>query len=149
MTIQYLSYTIIGCKIPRERLFRQKPSPNKNIRNNCCVSKNWINIKFCPDCGTQLQILKEREPHPELDLKNKKFRSTNIDVVWDSEQKNFFFGTILKASDDFSNGLTSFLQIQNPGNIEIIKQNLQKALEPNGLWKEDVFGIYTMLYIGE
>jgi hypothetical protein len=130
MSTDYKAMTIIGIKIPNEKLY-----VTTHIRG--CKHKETA-YKHCPECGKPMWISqKEDSPAYVVYQDTDKFAGLNA-TTGGTDEEDLFVGKIFEAEPH-----TQFNVIPD---FDKIKAEVRLALDPLNLFDEKKFGIYTVLY---
>ena len=125
MSVDYHSYAVIGCQIPKEKLHQEKTI---RIEHHHPVSKG---DHYCSICG---KFLHEKITE-EICIEDK---IDELEVVYSTDQEEIFIGFSIGAKDGFE---FKFMDISN---ILTMKEDVKKELEPLDLWDEEKFGLYVI-----
>ena len=131
MSTTCYSYAVIGCQVPREKLFKEEIVTYKH-RHTTLPDTN-----FCPTCG---EVIRTKEVE-EISIEDK---IGEFKLVWSTDQKEAFVGMVVETDYDSN---TNFIGITDPEDISNIRYNLKEVLEPLGMWSEIKFGLYAVQYI--
>jgi len=125
MSVNYYSYAVIGCQIPKEKLYQEK-----TIRIEHHHPVHPVD-KYCSICGKELEetIVEEICIEDKID---------ELEVVYSTDQEEIFIGFSIGAKDGFE---FKFMDISN---TLTMKEDVKKELEPLGLWDEEKFGLYVI-----
>jgi len=123
------SYAVIGCQVPREKLFKEEIITYKH-RHTTLPDTN-----FCPTCG---EVIRKKEVE-EIDIDDK---IGEFKLVWSTGQEEAFVGIVSEVDSD-----SNFIEITDSEDISNIRYNLKNVLEPLGMWSEIKFGLYAVQYI--
>ena len=128
MSTACYSYAVIGCQVPREKLFKEDIVTYKH-RHATLPDTN-----FCPTCG---EVIRTKEVQ-EVDIEDK---IGEFKLVWSTDQKEAFIGVVVEASDSIDILFIEDLDITRYGS------SLREVLKPLGMWDESKFGLYAVQYI--
>jgi len=138
MSTTYTAYTVVGIRIAEEDLEIKKELIKTR---GCSHDIPDPDTKFCSECGKPIWIEKQKS-HELIEPGDELFGVFNI--AWDTDYDHAFIGELRKVGpydDDSNKKFNGF-----PSNFEDLKKELKKALDKHGLWNEDNFGVWTVLY---
>jgi hypothetical protein len=134
MGVSYSAEALIGIKVERE-LFVIGTKKVKRFNHNYPEE-----ISFCPNTGRKLWN-EEVQYHPLYNEDKETFGGFSI-TTNDSDT----WIVIVRALDRGYDSENVFDFKQLPVDLESKKQKLRELLEPLGAWKEEKFGLYTVLH---
>jgi hypothetical protein len=136
MGVDYYAYAFIGQKINKNKL-------NKEVTVPGCKHDNPKTATFCSTCGKRAFITDER---PVVD-----FDEIGLTVINTTDDRDIFVA--LPQHVVKTNSSRSMSDEGDQGHItlainaiEIAQMELQKRLEPHGLWDKQAFGLWTTQY---
>ena len=130
MSTDYKAMTIIGIKIPEEKLYVTK-------HKRGCKHKE-ASSKHCPACGKPMWVFRNEEiPAYVVYQDTEKFAGLDA-TTRGTDEEDLFVGKIFEAEPH-----THFNVIPD---FDKIKAEVRLALDPLNLFDEKKFGIYTTLY---
>jgi len=129
MGADYYAYAVIGCEVPVNKLYKeyQKPHADHAVPDGA---------KFCPTCGKPASITAR---YPIFNEDNDSI--DNFHIYWGTDNKYAVIGTGVTMS---SRGL-GFMHFDEIPAINLRLQ-LRDTLFPFGLWDEEKYGLYAVLY---
>jgi len=126
MSTDYKAYTVIGVKIPEEKL-------HVTTKKRGCSHKEAAS-KHCAECGKPMWIT-AKEEIPAYITYQEDSQFAGLDGIDEgTDRDDIYVGEVLEHL---------FEKIPD---IEKLKEKIRLALEPLKLWDEKKFGIYTVLY---
>ncbi len=135
MSTTYHAAAIIGCRIPRSKIFLKK-----KIRT-CEHTLSEGNPKFCQECGKRI--------HLTIDSAIDEYNSDNNTIGGLGVFGNNFSDQVLLAADaavvDCEEWISDMISI-NPSSHNRLKQKIKSILEPLDLWDEEQFGVWGMIW---
>lgn len=149
MGVDYRAYAVIGCVVDLDKVTMKK----ERVR---AFKHNYPDngeIKFDPKTGRALWETKE---YPEFVFeddggctddysgKSKVIKLMGLKLYQGTDGEPTVLG-VGTGDDTYSNGGDDkeFLPIKD---LESIKNKVKAVLEPIGMWDEDTFGLYAILY---
>lgn len=130
MSVDYNAYAVLGVMIPKEKLFRISTVPHEEHP----IPEG---AEFCPKCGKRVSVT-EKTPIYEEGSRQNNWTDLlgSFPIVWGTDQEEAYVGEWTR------NGRKPIV----PSSFETIKAKLREVLEPLGLWDEETFGLYAVLY---
>ena len=146
MGCDFKAKAVIGIKI------RLADIPTKHIVEKAFDHSYSAGMRFDPQTGRKLwkeshvpEIAFSEEYEGDLDAGTKLITVTNAEAFDDGYGEDLVFGFGVDGTNSNGGATMDFCTIPD---TELLKKNLKKALEPYGLWEENKFGLYTILYCG-
>ena len=142
-------HVIIGCKINNKKLdaiLEKIQADSKKIEKGC--SHEFLDsYKFCPECGAKTKVCTQDEEMGKTEfLETLGFSYSKGTLVATTEEEDLFVTTCssyLKETNDIeSNG--GYDGIKFPINFDSIASELEKTLNPYGLWEPKNFQIWVI-----
>lgn len=145
MTTQYYPITVIGIKVPKDKIII-----TKEVIKNECVCNPQVNptrylgtkyrTKFCSQCGRLLRRI-HVESFPKFDSIKDKGKVLEWPVANDTGAENFFIGV-------YSSGMVNYRHRGDiPDLSEKTVEKFKKDMKSLDLWDEKEFGIWTILCV--
>ena len=149
MSVTVACDTVVGVMFPKERLFGEKIE--KTFDHNYPET-----MKFCPETGKKLWRVDKHAPlFPGLECGDDRFAGLKlvygpavherVGDNWESDHKTFYVGKTFQTNGYQDDKRVSFI---NEKVLTEAKAEVKAKLEPLGLWNEDNFGVWTVLYVG-
>ena len=139
MGCSYTAYTVIGCRVPDSRMYRE--TQVKAFDHNF-----GEDMKFDPQTGKPLWITERMLVNGDDYLDQSDFGGFYA-VTDDPERPDFYYiGVGSESSPKYDHG-NGPARMDFPVEDEV-KARLKEYLEPLGLWDEAEFGIWTVQYVG-
>jgi hypothetical protein len=142
MGVDYYAITVIGIRVARSEIFRTV----KKIEN-CCKCDKKIDpppnsdIKYCPICGRPIKLEVEEEfcILPGLAEQGYIEEVRGWPVKCDTDCENFFIGPYAMGPiDGWKKGPLPDLSEET---LDRFRQDMREL----GLWRQDRFGLWTIL----
>lgn len=105
------------------------------MRTCKCEVKGIKDMDYCPKCGNHA-FAEEEVPIPEMvdgNIGEYQIHDINDDMI-------ISIPDTYATDDDYV-----MHQVKIPENINEIRENMKKTLEPLGLWDDDDFGVWSGL----
>lgn len=142
MGADYYATTVIGIRVGRSEIFKKR----KTVIN-CCRCKQKTdprtapNTSFCPFCGKPLQLEVEKEFCIISDVDDERYIENvrGWPVRYDTDQENIFIGVYVNGPiDGWKIGPL-------PDLSEDLLDKFTQDMRELGLWRQDRFGLWTIL----
>lgn len=130
MGVDYVAYTIIGIRIPRDRIITE----TKERGCSCAVP---VTSTYCPDCGNLAYIT----TYPPIDLYVPCETFAGFNIVDDPDNDEIYVGEFYKVDED---NYEESLEFEA---IERLKSSLKTKLTPHGFWDENEFKIWSVFSV--
>jgi len=137
MSTTYHAIAIVGCKVDKSKLF------TTDLVRSCEHPIPVGGVKFCPECGKRT-YKKTKKPIQDYD--------TDKETVCGKRVFGHYYDTNFViiaeqcvAVDNYDGPLAKMLPI-TVTDTTTWENKLRAVLEPLGLWDDEQFGIWTMLY---
>ena len=158
MSVSYYAHTVVGVRLDAEDFRKRTLEPP-------CDHKIIAGNKFCSECGVSTKPVEKFEsilPNDKYDAEEPEFAHLNIPkgmifYRWDGYENNEevdFLYVGYGDSTDYNNKhkfiqLSDDMRIKPDGLNKFInaKEEVQKFLEPLGLWKPNQFGIWCFAVV--
>lgn len=139
MGVNYSCSAAIGCRVPREKLYR----PGK-IR---CCSHPEVEAAFCPQCGRKMWQNGTMPHEGWKEVKGETVSFKGFPFAYNTDQKDIIIcvkGGMAKPS--WRDRDSELKRVDIPDDMLAKIQELKKALEAEGMWDEKEFGLWAILY---
>lgn len=148
MGIDYQPKVIFGLKIPRDKVIDK----SKTLSNDCiCNPKidHLINpsAKFCSQCGRcinrpTIKRISKFEGFDDVENDEKTLNIEGWPVTFDTDACNFYIGFYVQNGPYGHSGDEKY-DFPDMTKMEQFKSDMKKI----GLWNEEMFGVWIVLYL--
>lgn len=141
MSTQHYAYTVIGVRLPAEKLF-----PDRITNKRGCEHPLPVGARFCPNCGAAAYISEKQRGviDSETGLDLKVWKGFGVLVGTSTFDPNVYVGLVVgnvRGQEYATRHDISF------DAIELMHRQLKRTLAPMNLWDESIFGLWTVMYV--
>ena len=156
MSVDYYAYAVIGVQLPgfpRAKKMVRIPAFSHDFEDDGQMEfdpktgrKLWSDEKVEIEADYTAVIITENDDRywGELAEGQKHIRlPKDLSMVHSTDNENVYIGFVVKSSSCEREDQTHGCRLPD---IENLKETLKNLLEPYELWREDLFGLHSVLY---
>ena len=134
MSVRYSAITILGVKLDESDLLARREVQG-------CEHSVPDDATYCPTCGKKVKNVVVSSISI-LDRGSGKLGSFSLITV-DPDSSHYIAGAVLGEAGEFPKSMSCY----DPTKLDVpkVKEELRELLEPFGIFREDAFGLWTVL----
>lgn len=137
MSIDYYATALIGCKIPRDMLYKQE-----RLRGcgHDLDDRMLETFAYCPICGSPIwKVSEQRLFDEEWDL-------DGLSIVSSTDNREWFVGYLVVTSRDRKDDKCCKIDFRDHTIVDI-RSIVKDVLDKYNAWDENSFGMWAVPYI--
>lgn len=142
MSDTYNAAAIIGCRIPKSKVFVGKPvrGCDHDLPQPYAISEE----KFCNKCGKPLWVTLH-EAIPEYDYDQETLCGLRV-FGYEDDYDDFIYVSGPGAVSEYNSSYPEPIEKISKGSIEPAAEEIESVLFQHGLWDETQFGIWLIVW---